>query len=349
MLLQHVRILKDPITKQELKLIAFSKKGNNIIDGLLVSSTDWYPVMGGIPRLLVGNLKLEFLQRHSDFFVRYKKQIPNKYLHSISNNVSLSSTELHQIKTGSSFSYEWKNIYIENSAEKSNYLHFLKPFLQEKSFKAKTILDAGCGSGRFIKQAASMQPKLVVGIDIGDTVEVAHKLSGHLSNVLVVQADIYSLPFSPIFDIVHSIGVLHHLPTPLTGFLSCAGVVKPRGQILIWVYNRRGNARALYFYEPLRKVTSLMPKNILFTLCYIPAGVVHFINLLTQKMSNPPFAYYRQFPFNMKLNDAFDVLATPKSNYYFVEDIKNWFKQAKLKHIRAYEHREAGITCIGTK
>jgi hypothetical protein len=60
-----------------------------------------------------------------------------------------------------------------------------------------------------------------------------------------------------------------------------------------------------------------------------------------------PFSYYANFPFNMKLNDAFDVLATPKSNYYYVEDIEKWFKKASLKRIRAFEHKEAGITCIG--
>jgi hypothetical protein len=66
---------------------------------------------------------------------------------------------------------------------------------------------------------------------------------------------------------------------------------------------------------------------------------------LAQKM---PFSYYANFPFNMKLNDAFDVLATPKSNYYFVEEIETWFQNAALADIRAYEHPEAGITCIGT-
>ena len=60
-----------------------------------------------------------------------------------------------------------------------------------------------------------------------------------------------------------------------------------------------------------------------------------------------PFAYYANFPFNMKLNDAFDVLATPKSNYYFTSEIERWFKDANLTDIKSFEHPEAGITCIG--
>lgn len=59
-----------------------------------------------------------------------------------------------------------------------------------------------------------------------------------------------------------------------------------------------------------------------------------------------PFSYYANFPFNMKLNDAFDVLATPKSNYYFKEEVESWYKKSKLKNIRSFEHPEAGITAI---
>jgi hypothetical protein len=51
----------------------------------------------------------------------------------------------------------------------------------------------------------------------------------------------------------------------------------------------------------------------------------------------------------MKLNDAFDVLATPKSNYYYKEEIEKWFGDGRLRDIRSFEHPEAGITCIGTK
>ena len=128
--------------------------------------------------------------------------------------------------------------------------------------------------------------------------------------------------------------------------------------MLIWVYNRRNNVRALYFYEPLRNLLKKLPKPVLFKLSYIPGFIVHLINLFGKFLemigfkslaTKLPFAYYANFSFNMKLNDAFDVLATPKSNYYYVEEIKQWFTDASLNDIQAYEHPEAGITYIGTK
>ncbi len=51
----------------------------------------------------------------------------------------------------------------------------------------------------------------------------------------------------------------------------------------------------------------------------------------------------------MKWNDAFDVLATPKSNYYYQEDIEGWFSRAGLQDIQAKYLIEAGITSVGKK
>ena len=79
-----------------------------------------------------------------------------------------------------------------------------------------------------------------------------------------------------------------------------------------------------------------------------PSPLAFFIIYLNLKLVKKiPFSYYANFPFSMKLNDAFDVLATPKSNYYYVEEVNAWFKEAKLQSIQTYEHPEAGITAVG--
>jgi len=318
MRINHLKYLVDPISKKLFRLKIQKKVGDHIIEGWLECATRRYKIHQGIPRILADS------QYHNPSFRN------------------------HQAHTADSFSFEWNQIYTENNYERSNYLHFLSPFITANSIPGKVILDAGCGSGRFTKQAALLKAKLVIGFDLGGTVTKAYDLTHHLSNTLIVQADIYTPPFLNMFDLVHSIGVLHHLPQPQLGFKSLIGCIKPGGKILIWVYNRRKNLRALYFYEPLRNISRHLPKPLLYKLCYFPASIVHLINLSTKKWTNPPFGYYRNFPFNMKLNDAFDVLATPKSNYYYWEEIEDWFHEAGLKNIKHFEHPEAGITCIGS-
>ncbi len=356
----HLPYLSDPVTATPFQILKFKEADGHVISGLLVSGTSWYPIINSIPRILLGELKINTLQSRHAFFEKYKEQMPahvrEEWQTAIDAISDLDAFLKHQKKTAESFAYEWKYIYKENTYEKHNFFHFLSPFLKEESLANQTTLDIGCGSGRFTKWAALSGTKVSFGSDLGESVEVAYQMTYTLPNVCIIQADIYAMPFKNAFDIAYSIGVLHHLPQPQNGFSALPKVLKTGGQMLIWVYNRRDSARALYFYEPLRSVFRHLSKPLLFKLCYIPGGIVHLINLKAQflrkiglkKLAGKfPFSYYENFPFNMKLNDAFDVLATPKSNYYYVEEIKQWFTDAKLQNIRAYEHREAGITCIG--
>ncbi|HSX41727.1 MAG TPA: class I SAM-dependent methyltransferase [Candidatus Saccharimonadales bacterium] len=358
---KFVTYLKDPITLQPLSLNAIFKEADgHIIDGVLTSKNSWYPIVNGVPRLLTNELKTTLLQTHQRFFTTYRRRLGEPIIKdwraAISQIQDLDRFLKHQKKTAESFAYEWKYIYKENDYEKQNFFHFLSPFIKENDLRSKLTLDIGCGSGRFTKWAALSGAKVAFGSDLGETVEVAYEMTKTLPNACIIQADIYAMPFDNTFDLAYSIGVLHHLPQPQEGFARLPKVLKKTGRMLIWVYNRRGNGRAIYFYEPLRAVAKHLPKPLLFSLCYLPAAAVQLINYLTvllkkagqAKLANlVPFAYYANFPFNMKLNDAFDVLATPKSNYYLVEDVKKWFRGARLKEIRAFEHPEAGITCTG--
>lgn len=350
----------DPATFKNLNLEIFEESNEQITSGMLTSDGNWYPIINGIPRMMLGELKSDLLRNHYAFYKKYQdkfsENIRSEWKKEIDKISDLDRFLKHQKKTAESFAYEWNNIYKENNFEKNNFLHFLSPFIKEEDLKGKITLDIGCGSARFTKWASLCGAEMSFGTDLGESVEFAYNLTKNMENVCIIQADIYNMPFKNQFDIAFSIGVLHHLPKPQEGFSRLPRVLKAGGKMIIWVYNRRNNKRALYFYEPIRTVARKIPKPILFKLCYIPGGIVHILNYSThfcnflgmkKAAKKMPFAYYANFPFNMKLNDAFDVLATPKSNYYFVEQIEKWFNDADLKEVKSFEHPEAGITCIG--
>jgi len=358
----HLSYLSDPLSNKPFDITVLEEKDSHIVSGIITTDDSWYPIIGGIPRILTNELKLNLLQTHQDFFKVWKEKLPEKikleWQTAIDAIPDLDAFSKHQKKTAESFAYEWKYIYKENDYEKNNFFHFAGPYVTEENIKGKKTLDIGCGSGRFTKWAALSGTEISFGSDLGETVEVAYAMTKNIPNACIIQADIYHMPFRDAFDLSYSIGVLHHLPKPQEGFSKLPKTLKEDGKMLIWVYNRRNNARAIYFYEPLRDLLKKLPKPVLFKLSYIPGFIVHLINYLTiffkkigfENFSKRiPFSYYANFSFNMKLNDAFDVLATPKSNYYYVEEIKQWFSDASLKNIQAYEHPEAGITCIGSR
>lgn len=358
---EHLWHISDPVSGHPLRLISFFEQDGHVMSGIVEADASWYPIIKGVPRLLTGPLRRDLLQKFGSFLEEYRHKISNKaageWQNALDEIEDWNRFNAHQKKTGESFAYEWENIYRENDYEKNNFLHFLSPYVAEGFIKDKIVLDIGCGSGRFTKQAALLGAKVAFATDVGESVDVAFGMTKQYENVCVIQADIYAMPFTKTIDLAYSIGVLHHLPEPKNGFLALPKVLKSGGKMLIWVYNRRGNKRALYFYEPLRAVIKHLPKPAVFKLSYVPGLFVHGINFFThlfrewgweEAAIKVPFSYYANFPFNMKLNDAFDVLATPKSNYYFVEQIRDWFESAKFSEIKAYEHPEAGITCIGS-
>ena len=354
MKIKYFKYLIDPEDNSPLDLKVYKKNDEEAVDGVLIGKQNWYPIIDGIPRMLTGQEKINLLQRKYSFLNKYKNTLPSNIVSEwkqiVKETKLRTAFEIHQRKTADSFAYEWTNIYKENRFEKNNFYHFLSPFIKESDFNGKVIVDIGCGSGRFTKWAALGGAKVAFGVDLGDSVEVAYEMTKSLGNVAIVQANIYALPLNGEIDIAYSIGVLHHIPEPKRGFLKLIKVLREKGKMLIWVYSRRHNNRAIYLYEPLRTISRHIPKPILYKLCYIPATIVHLWNIFckTLKLKKMPFFYYENFSFNMKLNDAFDVLATPKSNYYYSEEIERWFKEAKLKSIKSFEHPEAGITCIGT-
>lgn len=100
---------------------------------------------------------------------------------------------------------------------KNNFLDFIYPIIEE-FFEDKFVLDAGCGMGRFLKLAAELGSRDVIGIDLSQSVEAAYRNTRTLPNAHVVQADIMALPFITKFDYIFSIGVLQFLSEPREGF-----------------------------------------------------------------------------------------------------------------------------------
>ncbi len=100
------------------------------------------------------------------------------------------------------------------------------------------MLDAGCGGGRY-SRVAGEAGGIVVGADHTQAVDRAAELCRHLPNVSFVQADLKQLPLEPAsFDLVFSIGVMHHDADTRAVFDAVAKLVKPGGRYAVWLYRR---------------------------------------------------------------------------------------------------------------
>lgn len=106
------------------------------------------------------------------------------------------------------------------------------------------ILIAGCGTGYQAILSASQYPNAqVTAIDLSRTSLAYAKRKadslGLSERISFAQADILSLgqAFPEPFDIVESVGVLHHMSDPMAGWRVLADCVKPRGYMYIGLYS----------------------------------------------------------------------------------------------------------------
>ncbi len=154
-----------------------------------------------------------------------------------------------QARTRDSFGYEWTELYPEHGhtstearAERDIFLEYTRTLPSE--FRGKLVLDAGCGNGRYAKLANDWGAR-VVAVDISSAVEIAAQNLAGRPSVDVVSADLFKLPFRhDLFDIVYSVGVLHHTPNAFGAFRAIQPFVKPGGLFSIFVHGQ-GN-RVLY-------------------------------------------------------------------------------------------------------
>jgi SAM-dependent methyltransferase len=248
-------------------------------------------------------------------------------------------------QTADSFAYEWEQFGTHREEWRKNFLDYVQPHTAD-FFEGRLVLDVGAGSGRHSRQAADLGAD-VVAADLGDSIDVAR---GNLpADALTVQADAEELPLAPeSFDLVMSIGVLHHLPDPERGFRSIVRHVKPGGWVQIYVYWKGREAWhrwLLTAITQIRKLTTRMPHRLLHALCYplaavlfalfvIPNRVMRRVPFLRSLAARLPLQTYADYPFGVCVNDQFDRFAAPIENRYTAEEVRRWLTDAGLDDVR---------------
>lgn len=102
-----------------------------------------------------------------------------------------------------------------------------------EQFRGKTVLEAGCGAGRFT-EVLLQSGATVISTDLSSAVEANAKNFPDHPGHFVCQADLHSLPFRENqFDFVVCLGVLQHTPSPEAAMSKLITHLKPGGTLLI--------------------------------------------------------------------------------------------------------------------
>ncbi len=244
-----------------------------------------------------------------------------------------------------SFGYEWRHFSDFRPEGEANFRWYFAAYPPE-SLHGKVLLDAGCGKGRHLFFAAQHARK-VIGVDLSPAVDAAFDNTGHLENVHIVQADLFHLPLRPqSFDMVYSLGVLHHLPEPEAGFREILRYGKPGADVLVYLYwslndEPRWKKRLLGLVAMVRRVTTRLPFPLLraFSWCVAVGCEICFVapyrvlrNTRWKGFAETlPLKLYANFPFRLLYQDQFDRFSAPIENRYDREDVEGWLTRSGLE------------------
>jgi 2-polyprenyl-3-methyl-5-hydroxy-6-metoxy-1,4-benzoquinol methylase len=105
--------------------------------------------------------------------------------------------------------------------------------------QGKTVLDAGCGTGEFARSFALLGAR-VTAVDItSQSIEKARSYdrAEGVHGVRYRQGSIFDLDEAERYDIVISLGVLHHTHDPRLAFTKVSSAVAPNGLLVVGLYN----------------------------------------------------------------------------------------------------------------
>ena len=101
-----------------------------------------------------------------------------------------------------------------------------------------SVLDAGCGSGRYSQALKTLGSAMVTGVDISpNSVEFAERRNRHPDTVKYVTGSVLDLPFDDdSFEFGFSNGVLHHTTDTLKGLSELSRVLQKGSYCWLYLY-----------------------------------------------------------------------------------------------------------------
>ncbi|MCC6964668.1 MAG: methyltransferase domain-containing protein [Nitrospira sp.] len=294
-----VRYLVCPDCREALRLTVFSSDHQEIEEGELLCSScsTVFPIVKGIPRFVP-----------SDAYVK-------------------------------NFSFQWnthRTTQVDSLAGHSESLTTFqtKTGLSGSELTGKLVLDVGVGTGRFMEVANQLGAE-VIGIDLSFAVDAAYTNMGRRAGVHLVQADVFRLPFrSETFDVIYSIGVLHHTPDTNKAFAGLPPLLKHAGIVAIWVYVDAGEYSKRL--DRVRAIASRIPRFPLYGVCWVAVPLLHVMARIPGfrglAMHIPVSNQGRGITWDVL--DTFDAYSPRYQWKHSEPEVIGWFKDANLEEIK---------------
>ncbi len=233
------------------------------------------------------------------------------------------------------FGYSWDR-YAEILPEhEEQFLRWIAP-LKPENWRGVYFLDAGCGIGRNSYWPMKYGASGGLAVDVDErTLARAQANLASFPQIEVRRQSIYDISEQDQFDIVFSIGVIHHLEYPEKAVAGLVRAAKSGGRIVLWLYGRENNGWVVWVADPLRKVLfSRLPLGFVHALSWpITAALWLALRLGLQQIEY--FRFIRSFPFEHLRAIVFDHMIPKIARYYTREEAIQLLQKAGVADVEA--------------
>lgn len=309
----HLSLLACPRCHGEFQLSGVSvEHGDAIIEGMLMCggcSAD-FPISGGVPR---------FVPREN---------------------------------YAAGFGLEWnehaRTQYDSYSGIPASEQRFFGQTGWPRKLDGELILEVGSGSGRFTEQAANTGAT-VVSLDYSYAVDANQTSNGNRRNVLIVQADVFAMPFrAATFDRLFCFGMLQHTPHPARAFAELPTMLRPGGHLCADIYKAtiiRTLLNTKYYVRPFTR--NMAPERLYplvkrwVDLMWPVAGLIrrlpkgHAINWRLLVADYSVLGLRGRMLKEWAYLDTFDMLAPRYDRPLRLSTFKRWAADTQLEDVEA--------------
>ncbi|MEK6852193.1 MAG: class I SAM-dependent methyltransferase, partial [Candidatus Thermoplasmatota archaeon] len=262
-----------------------------------------YPIEGGVPQLIVDAARVRETQK--SFGAQWRGRLEGRFE---------------------------EDTLFGLTREEEQSLFFESVGLRPEDLHGKWVLDGGCGSGRLTCGLVAHGAN-VVGLDLSPTIRHVAAQHRAIPTLHLVQGSLLDIPLADAaFDVVWSMGVIHHTGDTPRAFRSLARVVRPGGRLYVWVYS----SRQLTLYKVIRdamQVSYRIPKDLLFYLCYMmapPLKIYHAGKFALRRVRGRRITprERREATIRTIAFELHDDLAPPFQTRHTPDELSAWFRDA---------------------